>query len=81
MIKILGWLIFGVVILVISSNALYMLFSPQAWFRLRPWIRATGTLKARNYATAGRAIELRFIGAVLLAVIGWILFDLLVKHS
>lgn len=80
MINILGWVIFGVVILMATLNALYMLFSPQAWFRLSPWIRATGTLKAKNYSTAGYAIELRFVGAVLLAIIGWILFDLLVKH-
>jgi hypothetical protein len=81
MIKILGWLIFGAVVLVASTNALYMLFSPQAWFHLPPWIRATGTLKARNYVTAARAIQLRFIGGILLAVIGWVLFDLFVKHS
>jgi hypothetical protein len=81
MIKILGWAILGVVLLVATLNALYMLFSPQAWFRLSPWIRATGTLRAGNYATAGHTIELRFLGAVLLAVIGWIPFDLLVKHS
>lgn len=81
MIKILGWAVLGAVMLVAALNALYMLFSPQAWFRLSPWIRATGTVRARNYATAGRTIELRFLGAVLLAVIGWILFNLLVKHS
>jgi hypothetical protein len=80
--KILGWLIFfGMLMLVISLNAFYKLFLPQAWFRLPPWIRATGTLKVRNYATAGRTIGLRFTGAVFLAVIGWIIFDLLVKHS
>jgi len=74
MLPILGWLTVGVVTLMICVNALYMLFSPQACFRLPPWIRASGTLRAKEYASAGSTIGLRLTGAVLLTVVGWVIF-------
>ena len=36
---------------VVFVNALFMLASPRAWFRLPGWIRAQGTLTEGKYAT------------------------------
>ena len=61
-------------------NALFMLASPKAWFRLPHWIRAQGTLTEEKYGSGWGAITVRLGGAVMLTVIGWVLYDSLTRH-
>jgi hypothetical protein len=76
---ILGWSMVAIIGAVVFVNALFMLASPTAWFRLPGWIRAQGTLTEEKYATGWGAISVRLTGAVMLAVIAWVLYDLFVK--
>jgi hypothetical protein len=76
---ILGWSMVAIIGAVVFVNALFMLASPTAWFRLPGWIRAQGTLTEEKYATGWGATSVRLTGAVMLAVIAWVLYDLFVK--
>ena len=60
----------------IGINGLYMLLSPSAWFRLPNWLAARGSLTKERYAQGRGAIEVRITGAVMVAAIGWILYDM-----
>jgi hypothetical protein len=77
---ILGWSIIAVLGLVIFVNALFMLISPRAWFRLPRLIRAQGSLTEEKYASGWGAIEVRLTGAIMLAVIGWVLYDAFIRR-
>ena len=68
-----------VVVLAISANAFYMLISPQAWFRLPGWIRLNGTLIQKKYGSGWGAVQIRVLGAIMLAVITWVAFHALAK--
>jgi hypothetical protein len=39
---IVGWVIVGVVALLMLINGFFMLVSPQRWFRLPPWLGSKG---------------------------------------
>jgi hypothetical protein len=65
------------VVFLLVVNALFMLASPRAWFKLPDWLRAQGTLTEKNYGTGWGALELRVGGAVTLASIGWVIYRLL----
>lgn len=60
-------------ILVVGINAVYMLVSPKAWFRLPTWIRKQGTLTREDSTHGWGAVNVRIAGAVILAGIVWIL--------
>jgi hypothetical protein len=77
---ILGWSMVVTVGAVMLVNALLMLASPRAWFRLPSWIRAQGTLTEQKYSTGWRGVTVRLAGGVMLAVIGWVLYDLLTRQ-
>ena len=76
---ILGWSIVVIVGGVLLVNALFMLFSPRKWFQLPSWILAKGTLTEKKYASGWGGIEVRLAGAAMLAVLGWVLHDALMK--
>jgi hypothetical protein len=69
----------GVVGLVLTINALYMLISPRAWFRLPEFLRLNGSL-TEKYAKGLGADQVRLLGAIFLAVIGWALYDSFWTH-
>jgi len=75
--SILGWGIAAVVAGVLFVNAAFMLASPKAWFRLPGWLRAQGSLNERTYANGWAAIQLRLAGALILAVIAWVGYEML----
>jgi hypothetical protein len=77
LIRFLGWTIVGFVGVVIVVNPSVMLVSPRTWFRLPGWLRAQGTLTERQYGRGWGAVQLRIGGCVVLASIGWIVFDML----
>jgi predicted Na+-dependent transporter len=72
--------IFGVVcalvaVVFVSINALYMLFSPSAWYRLPEWMQFSGSLrlKREKYSAGLGALQIRILGAIFLAVIFWLI--------
>jgi hypothetical protein len=67
--------------LVFLVNAAFMLASPRAWFQLPAWLRMTGSLSERQYATGWGAIEVRLLGAVIVAVIVWVVYDIFSKMT
>src|SRR6202022_4306538 len=77
MIAILGWIMCVAVVLVAILNACYMLLSPKAWFRLSHWLRAEGSLTAEKYSIGWGAVQVRLSGAVILAAICWVFYDLI----
>jgi hypothetical protein len=79
MIGILGWLMCVAVVLVATLNACYMLLSPRAWFRLSHWSRAEGSLTAEKYSIGWGAVQVRLSGAVILAAICWVFYDLIFR--
>jgi hypothetical protein len=72
---IFGWPLVAATGLIVGVNALYMLISPRAWFRLPRWIRAEGSLTKENYSTGWGAIQVRLTGALTLALIGWVIYE------
>jgi len=79
MAQIFGWSIAVCVGLIVGINGVYMLFSPKAWFRLPGWIRAAGTLTEDKFSTGAGALQVRITGAMFLSVIGWVLYDSVLK--
>jgi uncharacterized membrane protein YvlD (DUF360 family) len=77
---ILGWSIV-VVGALMFVNGLFMLASPRAWFRLPRWVRAQGTLTEQKYASGVGGITVRLLGAVMLTVIAWVLYDSLISTA
>jgi len=71
---ILGSLCAAVVVLAVSANALCMLVSPQAWFRLPGWIRLNGSLTEKRYGSGWGAVQVRLLGASLLTVMAWLIY-------
>jgi hypothetical protein len=80
MLHILGWVSLLLLIGLIAINALFMLISPQAWFRLPGWIRAQGTLTEKKYGTGFGAIQVRITGVLVIGVIVWVLYDSLLRQ-
>ena len=64
------WCIFIGLIMVI--NAVVMLVSPRAWLRLPGWLRAQG-----KFATGWGGLHVRLTGALILASIAWVLYEML----
>lgn len=79
MAQIFGWSIAVCVGVVVVFNSVYMLVSPKAWFRLPGWIRAAGTLTEDKFSVGWGAVQVRIAGALFLAIVGWVLYDLILK--
>lgn len=77
---ILGWSLLAALGAVLFVNALFMLASPRAWFRLPSWIRAQGSLTEEKYASGWGGIQVRSAGAILLGFISWVLYHSLVRQ-
>jgi hypothetical protein len=70
----LAWFMVGVATVHMAVNALFMLVSPKAWFRLPKWIRVQGFRFGAKYASGGDALQLRVTGA-LIAFVAWVLYE------
>ncbi len=81
MLRIVGLCIAVVVGVVMTINAAFMLASPRSWFRLPGWIRAQGPLSEDKYANGWGAVEIRLTGALILAAVVWVLYDMFVRRS
>jgi hypothetical protein len=73
--KIIGWICLVSFVLLMVVNTLFMVTSPAAWFRLPPWLRASGNLKPEEYAQGFGGIQIRFVGGVILLVMVWVVYD------
>ena len=60
-----------------AINGVFMLASPAAWSRLPGWLRAQGTLTEDG---RWRAVYVRVTGALILAGIGWVLYEFLLER-
>jgi hypothetical protein len=78
---ILGWSLLAALGAVLFVNALFMLASPRAWFRLPHWIRAQGSLTEQKYANGWGGIQVRSAGATLLAFIAWIVYHSFIQGT
>jgi hypothetical protein len=76
---ILGWILLFVLGAILTINAAVMLVSPRTWFKLPTWIRAQGTISERKNSRGFGALELRLLGALMLAAIVWVIYDSLKK--
>jgi uncharacterized membrane protein YphA (DoxX/SURF4 family) len=65
-----------VVAFIVIVNALFMLASPRAWFRLPSWIRAQGVLTEHKYGSGWRGALVRVLGALILIIVGGIIYDI-----
>jgi hypothetical protein len=63
-----------------TINAAFMLASPRTWFRLPGWLRTQGSLTKDKYASGWGAIQIRLTGAVILAAIAWVLYDMVLRR-
>jgi hypothetical protein len=70
----------GIVGLLVTINAAYMVISPRAWFRLPDFLRLNGSLSEKKYAEGLGADAVRLLGAIFLTGIGWVLYDLLFRN-
>ena len=79
--QILGWLMGTVLVVGLLVNALFMVISPQAWFRLPNWFPArSSSMTEARYGSGWGAIQARLTGALMLALIVWVLYDILLKR-
>lgn len=81
MLRIVGLCIAILVGVVMTINAAFMLASPRSWFRLPAWIRAQGSLIEDKYGSGWGAIQIRVTGALILAAITWVLYDMFLKRG
>jgi hypothetical protein len=79
MLRALGWLTVVVVGVVLVVNGLFMLASPQRWFRLPNWIRAQGSLTEAKYGSGWGAFQVRFTGAAVLGIVVFVLYESLLR--
>jgi hypothetical protein len=77
MMRIFGWAMFALVVIVMTINASFMMISPRAWFRLPGWLRAQGSLAEERYSAGGGALQLRVAGVLILASLAWVGYELL----
>ena len=77
---VVGWSIAALVAIIMVVNAVFMLLSPRAWFRLPKWVGAWGSLTQERYSTGWGGIQVRITGAVILGGIGWVLYDFLIRR-
>jgi hypothetical protein len=77
--SVLVWGTVGVVLAMFTVNGLVMLISPARWFQLPAWLGLWGSLTKGKYSTGPASVGVRMAGAVFLAVVGFLLFELFLR--
>jgi hypothetical protein len=72
----LGWLAATYTIIMILLNGVIMLASPRSWFKLPGWLRPQGTFTEKEYSAGWGSVRLRFMGAVFVGAISWLIYSL-----
>lgn len=78
--QIIGRIIAAIVGLLMLINALFMLASPRAWFRLPSWLRANGPMTEEKYGSGWGAIQVQLAGAIMIGVLVWVIYDMFFSH-
>jgi hypothetical protein len=79
--QVILWCLYAFVGLLITANGIFMLASPRAWSRLPPWIRVGGLSTLEEDPTRMAAAQIRLTGAVILAAIAWVLYEMLLRRG
>ena len=74
MVRIFGWVMLATLVVVLVINWACMLISPRTWLRLPGWLNSAGPSFRERYTDGRGLMELRFVGAVCLAFIGWVIY-------
>ena len=61
-------------------NAVVMLVSPRRWFSMPEWLRIQGSFGKNKYSHGSGAVEVRILGAIFVALILWVAYDMLARH-
>ena len=75
--QVVVWAIFFIVVAIMIINAVFMVVSPWAWFRLPGWLRVRGTVTEERYRSGGGMIQLRLGGVLILASLAWVFIEFL----
>ena len=80
--QILGWFMAAVLGVGLLINALFMLLSPRTWFRLPKWFPArSSSMTEARYGSGWGAMQVRLGGALMLALIVWVLCDMFLNRK
>jgi len=71
------WVVFAITATIALTNAFYMLISPNAWFALPNWLALHGVMKRKRYPNRWGGLEVRVLGAIIIAAAVWIALGLL----
>jgi hypothetical protein len=71
------WAAFTVTVTIMLINAFYMLVSPKAWFGLPRWLGLQGVLTLDRHGNRWGALQVRVLGAIIIASVVWIASELL----
>jgi hypothetical protein len=63
------------------TNALFMLISPKAWFRLPSWLRGSGKMSEEEYGSGWGAVDVQTLGAIFLGAAVYVLYDMFLRHK
>lgn len=81
MMRFVGLCFAGLLGLVLTINAAFMLVSPHLWFRLPHWLGGHGTLTEDRYGTGWGAIQVRITGALGIATVAWVLYEMFLRQG
>ena len=75
----IGVICFVITIAAVGGNAIVMLISPRAWFRLPHWIRLSGSITEAKFSTGKGALQVRMLGGCFLILTLWFLHGCLAR--
>jgi hypothetical protein len=82
MFHLLGFVLAALFAALWITNGFLMLVFPRAWFRWSRWLGVQGAMTEHWYGRSDRGVfQVRLLGLVFLAVIAWVLFDLLSRSG
>ena len=78
--SVLGWTVICLFGAFFLGNGLLMAASPRVWFRLPTWIGVHGRFTKEKYSSGPVSIGVRLLGAVFVAVVSWVVYDVLSRR-
>jgi len=72
---------FGLFGLFMIIDGLFMLISPQAWFRLPRWFSGVGKLNEEQHTHGRGAMQIRVLGVIMIGLPLWVLYLTCFDHS
>ena len=73
---VIGWSIGVLLGVSLLTNGIVMVISPRKWFELPGWFAsARGALRKDKYSTGFGGIQVRLMGALIIAFLVWVCLD------